>query len=117
VLIKYTFKGDCNLDGQVTLTDLGELATNWQSTSAFWTGGDFNYDGAVTISDLADLASNWQAGVGNPLGMNFEQAMQAVGLDDVVVPEPLALGAISLLAFQRRRRKPRDFNPWASLRE
>ena len=36
------------------------------------------YDGAVTISDLGHLASNWQAGVGNPLGMSFQEALVAL---------------------------------------
>jgi hypothetical protein len=109
LLIKFTYAGDTNLDGQVTITDLGELASNWQSTSAVWTSGDFNYDGKVTIADLGDLATNWQAGVGNPLGMSFEQALAAVGLSGVTVPEPtrsciLVVAAVSLAA---RRRKPR----------
>jgi hypothetical protein len=90
VLIKYTYAGDANLDGQVDVTDLGALATNWQ-TSNVWTGGDFNYDGFVDVSDLGILASNWQAGVGDPLGPSFAEAMTAVGL---AVPEP---GAVALL--------------------
>ena len=73
LLIKFTFAGDANLDGQVDVTDLGALATSWQ-TSAPWTGGDFNYDGLVDVSDLGLLATNWQAGVGSPLGPGFEQA-------------------------------------------
>ena len=67
ILIKFTYGGDSNLDGQVDVTDLGALATSWQ-TSAPWTGGDFNYDGFVDVSDLGILATNWQLGVGSPLG-------------------------------------------------
>jgi hypothetical protein len=106
VVVKFTYAGDANLDGQVTISDLGDLASNWQSTGVFWGNGDFNYDGAVTISDLGDLASNWQAGVGNPLGMTFEQALAAVGLGGVAVPEPatmaLALGLLGVLSSRRR---------------
>src|SRR5262249_13982050 len=49
--VGYTFYGDANLDGQVDVTDLGSLATNWQ-TSSIWAGGDFNYDGFVDVTDL-----------------------------------------------------------------
>jgi hypothetical protein len=66
ILIKFTYEGDTNLDGQVDTTDLGALATAWQ-TNAPWTGGDSDYSGFVDITDLGMLASNWQAGVGAPL--------------------------------------------------
>jgi hypothetical protein len=68
LLVKFTYAGDTNLDGQVDITDLGTLATNWQ-TSGPWTSGDVDstYDGFIDITDLGDLATNWQAGVGAPL--------------------------------------------------
>ena len=107
MLIKFTYAGDTNLDGQVTIADLGELASNWQSTTAVWRQGDFNYDGAVTISDLGDLASNWQAGVGSPLGMSFEEALAAVGLGGVAVPEPATMGLLVLGACTLKRARRR----------
>jgi hypothetical protein len=68
VLVKYTYAGDANLDGQVDIGDLGLLAGGWQQLSGkTWFDGDFNYDGAVDIGDLGLLAGNWQLGVGNPL--------------------------------------------------
>ncbi len=73
ILVKHTYYGDTNLDGQVDISDLGRLATNWQANAA-WSGGDFNYDGFVDISDLGLLATNWQAGVGNPLGRSLAAA-------------------------------------------
>jgi hypothetical protein len=88
VVVKFTFAGDANLDGQVDVTDLGVLATHWQSTS-LWTGGDFNYDGFVDVSDLGALATNWQAGVGSPLAPSrLDEALAAVGLGNTSVPEP-----------------------------
>jgi hypothetical protein len=51
--------GDANHDRTVDVSDLGILATNWQ-TSAQFTGGDFNYDGFVDVSDLGILATYWQ---------------------------------------------------------
>ncbi len=109
VLVKYTYGGDANLDGKVDVTDLGALATNWQ-TSSGWTGGDFNYDGFVDVTDLGALATNWQAGVGSPLGPgSLEAAMSSVGLGNVSVPEPagLALTAVCFAAATNVRRRRR----------
>jgi hypothetical protein len=107
ILIKYTWIGDANLDGQVDVTDLGRLATHWQSAGD-WSGGDFNYDGLVDVSDLGALATNWQAGVGSPLGRSLSDALSAVGLGGVSVPEPAAalmiFLATSFLCRSRSRR-------------
>jgi len=93
-LIKFTYGGDTNLDGKVDVTDLGALATNWQ-TSNVWTGGDFSYDGFVDVTDLGMLATNWQKGVSSPLGpTSFQAALASIGLSDNVVPEPGALLAV-----------------------
>ena len=106
--VKATYKGDTNLDGQVDVTDLGALATNWQ-TASNWVGGDFNYDGFVDVTDLGILATNWQAGVGNPLGAgSFQDALASVGLGGVTVPEPATIGVLGLcltVASARRRRR------------
>jgi hypothetical protein len=68
VLVKYTYAGDANLDGQVDIGDLGLLSGAWQQPAGkTWFDGDFNYDGAVDIGDLGLLAGNWQLGVGNPI--------------------------------------------------
>jgi hypothetical protein len=67
VLVKFTYAGDANLDGQVDIGDLGLLSGKWQQSGQDWFGGDFTYDGTVDIADLGLLASTWQKGVGNPL--------------------------------------------------
>ncbi len=95
ILVKYTYYGDANLDGQVDISDLGALATAWQ-TSAVWSQGDFDYSGFVDISDLGKLATNWQLGVGSPLGPSFDEALASVGLAGVSVPEPASMGLIGL---------------------
>ncbi len=109
LLVQYTYAGDANLDGQVDISDLGALATAWQSAS-FWTGGDFNYDGFVDISDLGMLATNWQLGVAGSPAFSFEQSLASLGLANVSVPEPAStglagLGLVGLLS--RRGRKPK----------
>ncbi len=106
LLVKFTYGGDANLDGQVDISDLGALATAWQ-TSNVWTGGDFDYSGFVDISDLGILATNWQLGVGSPLGPSFDEALAAVGLSGVTVPEPSAIVALAALTGFRRRRANR----------
>jgi len=107
VLVKYTFAGDANLDGQVDVTDLGALATSWQ-THDVWTGGDFNYDRFVDVTDLGLLAANWQAGVGAPAAAtSFEQALASVGLSGVSVPEPTTLSIVAMSALMLRRRRRR----------
>ncbi len=54
--------GDANNDGNVDVTDLGILATNYDSGSSVgWTEADFNGDGVVDVSDLGILATNYGA--------------------------------------------------------
>ena len=59
----FSLAGDANHDGIVDITDLGILATNWQTSPRNFSQGDFNYDGQVDISDLGILATNWQKNV------------------------------------------------------
>jgi hypothetical protein len=66
LLVKWTFQGDADLDGDVDVADLGTTASNWQ-TSGDWYQGDFDYDGTIAVNDLGLVATNWQAGVGGPL--------------------------------------------------
>lgn len=105
VLVKYTFLGDSNLDGQVDITDLGNLATNWQAAGD-WLGGDFNFDGTVDITDLGLLASNWQQGVGSPLRPSLNEALASMALGSGSVPEPsmVCIAVVLAGAFARTRR-------------
>jgi hypothetical protein len=106
VLIKFTYAGDTDLDGDVDVGDLGTLASAWQTNGA-WINGDFDYDGAVGVNDLGLLASNWQAGVVTPLGPSLAEALAAVGLPSASVPEPAGALLLAVGGFMasRRRRK------------
>jgi glucose/arabinose dehydrogenase len=102
LLIKFTYFGDADLNGQVDVADLGALASNWQ-TSGPWTSGDFDYSGFVDVADLGLLASNWQAGVGSPLGPSLAEALAALGLPFAAVPEPAQATMIVVFAGLLRR--------------
>ena len=76
VLARYTYYGDSNLDGDVTLADYALFGTG-----AGWYHGDFNYDGVVDTADVALINASYYA-------LHGEQAPP-------VMPEP---GTLSLLA-------------------
>jgi hypothetical protein len=56
----FVLAGDANHDAVVDTTDLGILATNWNTTGKTFSQGDFNYDGRVDVADFRILAANWQ---------------------------------------------------------
>jgi len=95
--------GDANGDGEVDVTDLGVLATNWETivpmTSGVyngrWLDGDFSGDRLVDNADLEMMASNWNTGGA------------IVPADLAITPEPatlslLAIGGLALLRKKRR---------------
>ncbi|OPX22484.1 MAG: hypothetical protein B1H04_04920, partial [Planctomycetales bacterium 4484_123] len=89
---KELFYGDANLDGMVSIADLGALADNYGREGVTWYQGDFNADGRSGIADLGALADNY--GAGRPGGA-------------AAVPEPAA-AALLLVGFGallRRRRR------------
>jgi hypothetical protein len=106
VLVKYTYFGDADLDGDVDVADLGNLASAWQSEGV-WFNGDFDYNGSIDVNDLGLLASNWQAGMGDPLSPgSLNQVLASLGLPLASVPEPasvlLAVAGASLIVKRRR---------------
>jgi hypothetical protein len=112
ILVKYTYSGDTNLDGQVDITDLGNLATSWQ-VAGLWVNGDLDYSGFIDITDLGLLATNWQAGVGSPLRPSLGEALVALGLPSAAVPEPLGAATLTCAAailgsLRRRNRRQRS---------
>jgi hypothetical protein len=65
-LVRFTIAGDANLDRLVDVSDLGILATFWQTTGKTFTQGNFNYDSIVDVTDLGILATTWQTGLSAP---------------------------------------------------
>jgi autotransporter-associated beta strand protein len=103
ILIKYTFKGDADLDGDVDVGDLGRLASKWQQPGV-WTDGDFTYNASIEVGDLGALGTNWQKGVPIPIGPSFAEALASFGLPSVSVPEPASLGLVLAVALNCHRR-------------
>src|SRR5262249_6989977 len=57
--VRFTLRGDTNLDGKVDVTDLGNLASSYGATGASWVQGDSDYSGTVDVVDLGNLATNY----------------------------------------------------------
>jgi T5SS/PEP-CTERM-associated repeat protein len=95
VLVRYTLRGDANLDGVVNALDFNALSTNFGSSGKRWSQGDYNYDGAVDTSDFAFMAANFGDSIPSPV--------PALG---AAVPEPSAIALlVGLLRVPRRRRR------------
>ncbi|HEV8605229.1 MAG TPA: PEP-CTERM sorting domain-containing protein, partial [Tepidisphaeraceae bacterium] len=118
ILIRPTKKGDLNLDGQVTISDFIDLASNFNASGKTWQEGDLNYDGSVTISDFIDLASNFNSSYAGTVGaisasdqLTLASFASSIGADPSIigsaVPEPAALSllAVGALGLMRRRRR------------
>jgi len=101
---KNPFIGDTNLDGEVTVSDIIDLAGNFGIPNATWRDGDFNGDGQVTISDLIDALSNY-----GRLSPTLPAALispASAASSATAVPEPagFAMAALAAMLMLRRRR-------------
>jgi hypothetical protein len=107
ILLRYTYYGDANLDGQVDGSDYSLIDNGFLNHLSGWYNGDFNYDGVVDGSDytLIDNAFNQQQGnlVANPAGPAVSIATQIGG---TAVPEPASLTILAMgtTALLRRKR-------------
>ncbi|HSV13336.1 MAG TPA: autotransporter-associated beta strand repeat-containing protein, partial [Tepidisphaeraceae bacterium] len=113
--VRYTLKGDANLDGTVNVGDLGALATSY-GLAGSWANGDFTQDGVVNVGDLGALATNYgtqlasgpSAGGGGLAASPLAIVSSGAGGGSAAVPEPSSLGllaAAALLSQRRRRRR------------
>jgi len=102
ILVKYTYYGDANLDGQVTALDFALLDAGYANTKEYslnqpgWYYGDYNLDGRVNSLDYALMQAGYVAYSGS--------------VGPLTLPEPstLLLGSLGvagwLLALRRRRK-------------
>ena len=119
VLVKYTYYGDADLDGDVDGNDVGSWASNFTgsggSTTKTWDQGDWDYDGDVDGNDVGLWASNFTGSGGGVLdigGVAFTNAepgavamLEAMGF--TVVPEPTSLGLLGWPASDSWRSRRR----------
>ncbi|MBC8105359.1 MAG: autotransporter-associated beta strand repeat-containing protein [Anaerolineae bacterium] len=64
VLVKYTYYGDTDFNGQIDFDDYSHTDQGFNSNFSGWFNGDFDYNGIVDFDDysLIDMAFNTQAG-------------------------------------------------------
>jgi hypothetical protein len=115
VLLRYTYYGDADLSGAVTLDDFMLFLHGYQAGGTSWQQGDFDYSGGVTLDDFTLYLRGYQQ-QGAPLaeieglinGMPVSDAERAAMLAAVqAVPEPASAAAMVLLAFAGMARRAR----------
>jgi hypothetical protein len=118
VLVRYTYYGDADLSGTVTLDDFSQFLNGYQTQTAAtnnWLNGDFDYDGAVTLDDFSQFLYGYHS-QGAPLGAledaitsasdlsPSERAMMLSAVAAVPEPASAALLALAVPPLLRRRR-------------
>jgi len=124
LLLKYTYLGDANMDGAITMDDYLQIDAsflhgNFNGTTniAHWIDGDFNYDGVVNYKDYAAIDAGFRAYGGNGPLADFEISqhaalfgtayLSALAADQqpLPVPEPLTCMYLLPLAVILPRRR------------
>ena len=113
VEVRATKAGDLNLDGQVSISDFLQLASNFGGPGG-WQEGDLNFDGSITIADFLGLASNFgtsYSGEVFPIAAADQQTLASFAASiGASVPEPgtitlAVLGVLGLGSYGWRRRQ------------
>jgi hypothetical protein len=58
VLIKFTYRGDANLDGKINVDDYGRIDFYVPLRTTGWFNGDFNLDGKINVDDYGIIDFN-----------------------------------------------------------
>jgi len=67
ILVKYTYNGDANLDGQLNADDYTQIDAGFATHATGWFNGDFNYSGGAPNSDDYFAIDRAYADQGAPL--------------------------------------------------
>jgi hypothetical protein len=89
--------GDTDLDGDVDLSDLSNLAANYSQTPRGWAQGNFDIDTDVDLNDLSNLAAYYGLG----------EAQAFADFQSIAVPEPASLASVGLAGLAMLARKRR----------
>jgi hypothetical protein len=124
VLVRYTYFGDGDLDGDVYLEDVGPWAVNFTgelggsaAATKVWNEGDWDYDGDVDLDDVGKWSTNFTGELG---GTGLGAAVLSIdasglhptalgvlqGLGVTLVPEPSTAAGLALLGLGVARRRP-----------
>ena len=124
VLVKFTYRGDADLDGDADLVDLSHWAASFSGSLAnpeipttLWTQGDWDYDGDTDLVDLSLWSANFTGNL-NGGGLSVyapnasEGAISALAqMGITTVPEPgsflllvVGAGSVTVRTWRRRRR-------------
>ena len=87
ILVRYTLKGDANLDGTVGFADLVAVAQHYGTVGNTWATGDFDFDGSVGFTDLVAVAQAYGQSV--PATADVPLAA-GVSLDEQLAPALVA---------------------------
>jgi glucose/arabinose dehydrogenase len=60
VLVKYTYTGDSDLSGSVTLDDFTLFLNGYQTSKSTWNAGDYDYSGLATLDDFTLFLAGYQ---------------------------------------------------------
>jgi autotransporter-associated beta strand protein len=119
VLIKYTYYGDTDLNGQVDGSDYSRIDSTYvdegftngipSTQISGWFNGDFNYDSVVDGSDYT-LIDNTFNSQGARIAAQPATTTDLIAGSSSAVPEPTTLGVLGICALgilgRRRRRGP-----------